>query len=529
MDIKLLLREVIVWLVFYPIGILTRFWVSAFLFAILPHCLNRLRVPLFRVMSFRRLILAIILIFLCLFLLSTLWAPTLIDYTQVPMIMSALLLRDGISMYDTIPNTWPTSMLYGPSVVFLHWLGIMISNHPIFGVNLIGLLVGCLAVGIMGWVLLTHFSRSLAWWCWMVWFGIIMLFETPSIFIARGGDGLMIMGMVLALACVLSQSTRRWAVWVAAIGMALTWGSKIHAILYWLPLLGVSWQRRGGIWTMQLILIAIVMTMMMVVNPFVSLGGYYTILKFAANHPLLWENWVLNVLYMSVWPVLVLVVVKMIKYPIRINILWVLQVSSIGILSVFASKTGAGPWHFLPFFPLLIWQVGTILEPHWASLSKSNWLALHALALFASLFVMERLFIHSYVRYKLQDSRNQATELMTIRRNFPNENIIMGYSDTGFPSTFLMPLLHRPGQPHGWNAGSLMDLKLGGWVPTNHAGVLAQYDLIIMPNGGHPFKIKSYYSDEVNLFHDEFIAAFYHQFEYYKKGHYYSIWKKKRG
>jgi len=412
--------------------------------------------------------------------------------------------------------------------MILNWLGIMITNHPIFGVNLIGLLAGCLAIGIMGWLLLTHFSRNLAWWCWVVWFATIMLFDRVSnVFTARGGDALMILCMVISLAGVLSQSTRRWGLWLAAIGLGLTWGSKIHAILYWVPLLGLSWERKGRTWTIQLILISIAITTILHVNPFVSLGGYYDILKLASNHPLLWSNWIKNVLFMSVWALLVWGVGKMIKHPFRFNVLWVLQVSSIGIFSVFASKMGAGEWHFLPFFPLLIWQVGKLLEPHWASLSKPNWLGLHGLALFASLFIMERLFYYSYVRYQIQDSQKHESELMAIRFKFPNETIIMGYSDPEYYPTFLMPLLYRPGQPYGWNAASLMDLELGGWVPTNHNGVLAQYDLIIMPNGDYPFKMKTYYPSGVNLFDDAFIAAFYHQFEHYKTGHYYSIWKKK--
>jgi len=444
--------------------------------------------------------------------------------------MSALLLQDGTPIYHTMPNSWPTGMLYGPSVVIQNWLGIMMSNHPIFGANLIGLLVACLAIGIMGWLLLTHFSRSLAWWCWVVWFAIIMLFDRASTtFTARAGDGLMVMGMVISLAGVLSQSTRRWGLWIAAIGLGLTWGSKIHAILYWVPLLGLSWERKGRTWTIQLILISIAITMMLHLNPFVSLGGYYYILKFASNHPLLWSNWMMNTLFMSVWALLIWGVVKMIKHPFRFNRLWVLQVCSMGIFSVFASKMGAGEWHFLPFFPLLVWQVGMLLEPHWASLSKPNWLAFHGLALFASLFIMERLFIYSYVRYRLQDSQKQESELMAIRVKFPNKSIIMGYSDPAYNEASLMPLLYRPGQAYGWNASTLMDLKLGGWVPpTNHAEVLAQYDLIIIPNGDQPFKVRSIYpGGDNNVFGDAFIAAFYHQFEHYKTGHYYSIWKKK--
>ena len=81
-----------------------------------PLLANRLCAIHPHIRTIRRLLVTGILITGGIMSVWVLGYPSAIDHTLVPVTMSALQLRDGVPLYHTMPNSWPTAILYGPAI-----------------------------------------------------------------------------------------------------------------------------------------------------------------------------------------------------------------------------------------------------------------------------------------------------------------------------------------------------------------------------------------------------------------------------
>lgn len=454
--------------------------------------------------------------------------PSAIDHTLVPVTMSALQLRDGVPLYHTMPNSWPTAILYGPAIHAIHWVGITLVNDPMIGVNMMGLLVGWGAVGVMAWVFWQHYPRDWAWWFWVMWWGFTMLFETNThFFTTRGGDSLMVLGMALALWGTVTKRAGGWGMVGAAIGLALTLGTKPHAGCYWVPLAGLAWEHQGPRWTVRLIMISLVLSGLMLVNPWVSITGYLQVLAVTRHHPLTWSGGIQNALFAGGVGLWVYAITRMVGIPFRWHIAMVTHGVSMALVCVVASKSGAGAWHLMPFLPVLMWQLAHRLHPHLNRLSIQQVVILYWMVCITSGWMMQRFLIHWAARFRDHHVTQKAHDLRDIRQRFPTANIIMGYTDPLYGDSNMRPYLHRPGQPYGWDACVLMEYRSGGVTFTHDREVLAPYDIIVIPNGPHPFKLKNWYGSPPYVWDDTFIATFDRYYTKTETGRYYTLWRKR--
>lgn len=313
----------------------------------------------------------------------------------------------------------------------------------------------------------------------------------------------------------------------AAIGLALTMGTKTHGLVYWIPLAGLALEHQGTRWTVRLIMLSLVLSGLMIGNPWVSITGYLKVLTITSHHPFYWSNGLFNVLFCGGILSFMYAMNRMLGSPFRWHMSMATHGVSMALVCLVASKSGAGPWHLMPFLPILMWQLAHLIHPHLTRLSIKQVVALHLIVCIISVLMMQRFFIHWAVRFRHHLVTEKAHDLRHIRQRFPTANIIMGYADPLYGDSHLRPYLHRPGQPYGWDACVLMEYKSAGVTLAHHREVLAPYDMIVIPNGPHPFKLKNWHGSPPYVFDEAFIAAFYRQFAKYQVGRYYTIWKKK--
>ena len=313
-------------------------------------------------------------------------------------------------------------------------------------------------------------------------------------------------------------------VWVGiCIGLAVNF--KIHAFLYFLPILWELWTRRG--WRAAPPVMAVSIAGLTFLAPFllpgISLHDYLAILLQQIGGRARTDDLLAPVFAYGValaLPVLLPLCRRQVSSSDRRY--GVAALVSLALIAYPASFPGAGPYHFLPLLPVLA-ETHKRLAP--AGIGAQ--FAVFPLLFFAAATthlclaqIAERQTWHAY-----------AEEALALARQFPLGTVDIGYGDNkrSYEITQLAKTeLSLHGYPRWIDAQILMELRKTGidgsrrWVPYLSECRVGRW---LMPRGEEPFAVRSYFYDSGLLFDDSFRAAFAEHYRPVAQSEHFTVWE----
>jgi hypothetical protein len=338
------------------------------------------------------------------------------------------------------------------------------------------------------------------------------LFSRPDVFI--------VLGVVVGCWAAFSKSKVAPFIFGAAMGACVN--LKIHALVYFVPLVWVAWQTgyRKASW-----LAALGLAMLAAAAPFlffsnVSLSNYLWTLQVASQHginPLNYLN--LQEVFFSLSIPFMAVVWLAYRQDARVTAGALLAQKNFALclLAEFvlllapASKYGAGEHHLLPVTVLLIvlgaefYACG--IRPRWdGSLAAcaTGAVLFSWLASCLGIGLVRSYQNAAYLRGRTAWARSAEADLDRISTEYGSQHVLlMGASDNAnYDYAYFRPHLVFAGQPIGFDPCALMEREFSGFpepeLPLLRAALAKNYPgkkiLWIVPKDGSPFSLTSYFA-----------------------------------
>lgn len=311
------------------------------------------------------------------------------------------------------------------------------------------------------------------------------------------------------------------------IGLAVN--CKIHAFLYFLPIIFELWRRRGWPALLPLVTAAGTAFVAPFLLPGVSLHDYfYTLLQQLAGRPR----------HVMERPAMLLACVLVLALPVAVPLArrhggvpreardWgIASLASLALLLYPATFPGAGPYHFLPLLPVLAEArrrlpiAGTAAE----------------FAVFPMLLIASATTGNSLDQ--ITQRRNWgalADEAVALARSSPQQPAEIGYGATE-PHYEISQLaktkLALAGSAPWIDAQILMELRVVGidgsrrWIPYLDECRVARW---VLPKGEEPFATRNYFYDDGPLFDAAFRAAFAAHYRHTAETVHFTAWDCRR-
>jgi hypothetical protein len=197
--------------------------------------------------------------------------------------------------------------------------------------------------------------------------------------------------------------------------------------------------------------------------------------------------------------------------------------AAMGLIVVLAAKPGAGPYHLLPFVPVIIW-LGATLHAGVSDTVRSWWTQAVATFILPALIItgIQQWLLIETLRVAARE--HVARDIEAFADTRPGARIEMGYGGTsGYngsaPLTFYRPLLVFRSGTYLLDAPGVQEHQLAGIeVPATTLQAIARCDVTywLIPRGEEPFATRNMYAATGfrPLFSQEFRRTF---FEAYRR------------
>lgn len=484
---------------------------------------------------------AIYLLGFALWAVVYLLSPVFLDHAEPQIACVSAVFDRGGPLYHGIDSAARYSLLYGPITWLVPAFFFKLIGPSTFATKLGGALAGLGAVG------LTYLAlRRRGKWCragvWAGCFVALLLMFRHKAFWPRP-EPYLVLCSALAL-CALT--TRSWALSATLCGLAIgvAVNLKIHGVFYIAPALGVMLDRRRYAAVVLAGLLALMVGYAPYLLPNVSLHNMIVWLRAASMQGLKKGELLHNVewiAFLSI-PLVSLIAyrthfaVGRLKQMIGRNV-FVLCTSVLSLLAVtiIACKPGAGPHHFMPFLPYIVFAVASEhgTNANGQPCSEGLWkkfTAVISLSFCLTVFVLSLCCVQKDVSAALS-ARPRAVsicaDLRTILRNYPGMKISMGLgSGNGYRYTYSRPLLVFQGQPYLLDFAALMDMRKAGLeIPDSTLEELRSgaVDMWLIPKGEKPFVMPSWYEAE-DYFGEEFRNVFERYYYVGAQSAFFDIW-----
>ncbi len=351
---------------------------------------------------------------------------------------------------------------------------------------------------------------------------VALLLFSPVSFWARSDP----IETLLAAIGVASAPSRRGELWVG-ICMGLAVDLKVHAFLYFIPLLADLWSRKG-IWAP---LIAVAVSLATFILPFLAprisfedyVGGLaQQIGNRGQTSSQLWP--ISTTLSLLLLPVVFSAVNQYHRPRVKISAAATLLTA---LLLVYpATAAGCGAYHFLPLVPALA-ELYYRLKPNGVIAELTP----------AAILVVACLGAGQTLREVAagRGSDLVSTEALTLARQSNAQPVQIGYGDS--LHSYLLSQLSRTAlalnsYPAVIDAHVLMELREAGidgstrWVPDLAECRIRRW---LLPRGERPFAVKSYYYDNGALFGERFRRAFFEHYKLVEHTKLFDLWDCKLG
>jgi hypothetical protein len=358
------------------------------------------------------------------------------------------------------------------------------------------------------------------------------------------------MSLTVALALFGVLSSSGWtALMLLSLATGLCFGIKITGVLYFLPIFALLY-RRFGMRTAALAAFgAGVVGCLPFAFPQISLRNYVLWFHEASRHPLRAVEFLSN-----------LRTAVTISLPALLFLWWFYErdpkkcsnylreqkpfllglASALGLVTILASKMGAGNHHLLPLYPVIgflcsdiysqIEATGAVRIVSYASIARAVcwlWLA----SSIATRIPVEFLTTEGRLAKRWSQAAAVTEDVTNIMQAHPGERIEMGYSES-YPLTFYRPTLVFAGNPLTLDAPALDDMQLSGLaIPQGTIDYIrsCQTQIWLIPKDDAPFVMPNIYADARvfparNLFEDRFRQAFLQAYQKVGSSEYYDLW-----
>jgi hypothetical protein len=473
-----------------------------------------------------------------LFLLSALLYLTFdsyVDHIEPSVAIISWLLMQGQPPYTPIDDPHRYSLVYGPVLYIINGLTLQIFGPSIFVSKLGGVAAGVGSV-LIGFLFFKRIAGTASAVLATGLSALVFLAFLQVAYWNRADSFIVLLVSLGLLASTLERRVLATALLGLSIGLAM--GLKAHAIVYFLPVLGLSFVRLGKVNLLAALATASAIALLPFALGPISLENYVLWLRAASGHGLDGLLFLQNV---SVAALLVVPAIAVIQPTserwsgLRGEKLHYLAglVGALAFVAIIAAKPGAGPHHFVPLVHTCL--AGMLLLASGADvwrLSARGGLVLWVLISWVTLFSVKAVGVSvqavPFVVSQISVSRDLQHELRFISNLHPDSRIEFGYTDDrSYQLTFVRPSLAFEQNAYLVDPPALMDMHLADMkIPdsTTLKLTVCEVEFWVLPSLGNPFSIRTAYPSGGLLFDPEFRQAFLENYRMIMQVGYFRVW-----
>ena len=487
-----------------------------------------------------------------LMLFSNLIYPGYLEHVEPSIASVAYIFLHGAPLYHALDSVQRYAFPYGPMGFLPYALALRAMGASVFPLKVIVLLANLA----MLWLLWNSYRRILDAPRALLVGGCVIayLLMSGDYVLQVRGDILIVFCVALALFAVLGRSAVVSAC-LFSVACAFAFDTKITAVFYLFPLFALLVRRHGWRLAALSASASAVLALVPFVSARISLAGYLQWLKLLSHEPLA------RIEVLRELPMLLLLC-----SPVAL-LLWQLAqrksgaarlylsnnrgfvvtlVVSVGGVAVSASKIGAGPHHFMPFYPIFGYLCADIyhhtqdlpmpgrVSPGWGWQPLLwSWLVIAV--------AMNDGIAAGPAALTLLTGKSLAVsvcaDLESVMKDYPNKTIEMGYGgwNPKYKLTYYRPALVFAGNPYTIDAMALGDMQLAGVpIPPGTLQYLqaCKTQIWLIPKGDQPFAMVNVYSlmdphlfPERMVFSDGFRQIFLERYQKRASSEYFDIWE----
>jgi len=436
-----------------------------------------------------------------------------IDHIEGNVVIGGWLLVHGVPLYALQDGITQFTGVYGPLAYLAVVPGLLLDGPGVIASKVPGVLALLAALGLTAFRFRRGPPMAAAQGLFLLVAGFAAV--SPTSFWTRPDPF-----EALLVAAALATAASPICVGIC-IGLAVNF--KIHAFLYFLPILMELWWRRG--WRAAPPLIACAATTFLIpfLAPGVSLPDYLATLKqVVGGRSHTGALLALVSAYSVAFALPVLLPLCARQIPAADRRYGVATLATLALLAYPATLSGGGPYQLLPLLPILA-EARKRLRPDGIGAE----FAVFPLLLFAAATahvalaqMQERQTWHAY-----------ADEALALAREAPPGTVDIGYGDNKRSydiAELVKTELSLHGNPRWVDAQILMELREIGvdgsrrWVPYLTECRVGRW---LMPRGEEPFAVRSHFYDDGLVFDDAFRAAFTANYHPVAESAHFTIWE----
>lgn len=478
--------------------------------------------------SFLKLVLSLGFVWLIGTALGYLLTPLFFDHAEASIAAVAALWLKGGQIYTDLADVSRHSLLYGPwpylVAAFFQKLGdapLILSKVP--GVlNLVLLLTAYIFLGkaLKATKLQIFLSVALI-------STILLGFYQFSYW--NRPDSYLMAYVSLGLLVITVDSVSPWFAYLGIGVLAgLASNSKLHGVLYFTPLVIHFLEAKKNQWSFVKLFSAAFVFILALISPFllanVGAENYMSWLKMASKHGIVIKDLIKNITFISCFILPLVFFGFHRKYKFTFGALIFAGL----LVAVAASKPGAGPHHFIPFIPVIVWWAVReyLLLPQSQQQKLSIVWVAFVLTISLNAVNRQKRIVALFSQTKQRVS--EFADLQKINKEIPEGSLELGISDNPqYESTFYKAFLVSQGRGLLFDGAALMDMKASGMdVPETTLSALktCQVPYFVMPKEGVPWSILNFYGD-TPLFTQDLQNAFAAHYEKQRETDFFAVYK----
>jgi hypothetical protein len=478
--------------------------------------------------------------------------PVYLEHVEPSIASVSYIFLQGAPLYHGLDSTQRYAFPYGPMGFLPFALSLQLMGANVLSLKLVVLLANLLFL----WLLWRSYRRIVdPAPALLSCVGVLAYLVMSGDYLLQvRGDILIVLSVALALFAVVRTPTLLSALLFSA-AFAFAFDVKITALLYFLPLFVLLVRRQGWRPAVLSAVGAALLALLPFLSERISLARYLQWLRLMSHEPLA------RVEVMRELPALLLLCAPVglllwrmeersrgaaVSYLRSNRLFMVVLALCVGMVAVSASKIGAGPHHFMPFYAIFGYVCVDIYAETQAltgvaPVSRQRNLTPLLWTWLVIAVLMNGGIAFAPVAVTLLTGRSRAAsvaaDLQSIMRDHPGKAIEMGYGgwNSQYKLTYYRPALVFAGNPFTIDAMALGDMQLVGiTIPASTLEYLqgCRTRIWLVPKGDQPFSMVNVYSlmdpglfPERRVFSDEFRRIFFERYRKQPSSKYFDIWE----
>ncbi len=446
---------------------------------------------------------------------SYLFFASYFDAVESTIAILGVMFSNGAPIYPELPNHSFHGLLYGPGLSLIQAVFQKSGLQIILASKIPGVSVFIISVGLLFFLLKDLFAR--AYLLYLIPFRILLYWPRAEPFF--------LLAVVLSL-LTLSRSKTYKAIFFTGCMAGFASSLKLHAALYVLAALFVVLPlNKITVNVLIAFFTGLIGTLVLLFLPSqISVTNYWAVMELSSQHGLSFRNFRENILYLVglCLPIVYLLISNpkiITKYSFAVGALALIEI----VVSVIASKHGAGAHHLIPFIPINAWLIQNILKDPEVSKPSLDPFKFGLLAVGMAGVLHSTGIVEEMLRTN-KFNRALTAEVVQLGNDYPE--IILGVSDDAhWTYAFPRPVLEAKGY-HQIDFPTYLDLDASGVTDALFASAMESCKLpyIAMPRDGAPFSMINPYTQRP-LLSDRVREAFKTNYFIHAQKEYYSVYK----